>query len=138
MGEDCSLVPDDRADQRAGHRQIAKGLPEEAGVLTDGDVEDLETIALDHRHLVDTWVVCEANYLFGGHHARIDDDVHTRSLEDPRRGGLRDDSDGERNAVQLHQRCGIEVLLVGRERQNGSIGLPIRSRSMNSESRRWR
>ena len=67
-GKIADLAADDRPDQGAGHRQIAEGLADEVGVLTDGDVEDLEAIALDHRHLVNPWVVREANDLLGGHH----------------------------------------------------------------------
>ena len=52
----------------------------------DDDVEDLEAVALEHRHLLRARVVSEADDLLGGQRARVDRDVDAGALEDPRDG----------------------------------------------------
>lgn len=61
----------------------------------------------------------EADDLLGGHQPRVDDHVDPGLLEDRDRDRIDDDRHGERDAVELGQRRGVEVPLVGRHHEDG-------------------
>src|SRR5688500_154379 len=51
VGEDRRSIPDDGADQRPRHRQVAKAPVHELALGAYGDVENLVAVALEHRDL---------------------------------------------------------------------------------------
>src|SRR5215211_3272462 len=110
--KDRGAVTDDGPDERAGHRQFAKGRPAEPAFRPDGDVEYFETVALEHRELADPGVVCEPDHLLGGHGARVDRHVDSRALEDFVGAGFVDERDRESQSVHPRERRRIEILRV--------------------------
>src|SRR4051812_3018007 len=90
------VATDDGADDRAVRRHVAERPAGERRVGTDGDVEDLEAVAVDHRDLPDPRVVGEADHLLGRDLARVDGHVDAPALVDRRRDRVVHESDRQR------------------------------------------
>jgi hypothetical protein len=116
-------VANDRADERPGHRQIAKRLADELALRTDGDVEYLVPVLLEHGHLLRARVVGEPDDLLGRERARVDCHVDPRLLEDVHRDVLVSDGDRERCTVELGEHRGVEVLAVILHREDRRVRL---------------